>query len=101
MVEHPGAAGLGEELGAEADERPGGDDVVEAHPAGSVVDHVDHARPTLAEELCDGADVFLRDVDREALGGLVDFAVDLSQDDGRLADGELEALAAHGLYQNG
>ena len=35
-------AGLGEELGAEADKATGWDDELHAHPAGAVVDHVHH-----------------------------------------------------------
>ena len=43
VVQEPGAARLGEELGAEADQAARGDEVLHAHPAGAVVDHLLHA----------------------------------------------------------
>ena len=46
------------------------------------------------------AEVVLGDVDREPLDRLVQLAVDLAGHDLRLADGELEALAAHRLDEH-
>ena len=43
VVHEPGAARLGEELGAKADQPAGGHQVVHPHPAGAVVDHLLHA----------------------------------------------------------
>ena len=43
----------------------------------------------------------LGDVDREALDRLVNSTADLARDDLRLADGQLEALATHGLDKHG
>jgi hypothetical protein len=40
VVHQPGAAGLGEELGPEADQPASGDQVLHPHPAGAVVDHL-------------------------------------------------------------
>src|SRR4030065_304736 len=59
VVELAGAAGLGEELGAEADEASRGHEVVHPDPARAVVHHVLH--PALAErqELADDAQVLL------------------------------------------
>src|SRR4029079_12782954 len=51
-------------------------------------------------QLGDDADVVLGDVDRHALDGLVRAAVDLAGDDLRLADRQLEALAAHQLDEH-
>ena len=48
VVQQAGAARLGEELGAEADQAAGGDEVLHAHPAGAVVDHLLEARPCAA-----------------------------------------------------
>ena len=101
MVEQAGAARLREEVGAEADQRPRRDHVVESDPAGSVVGHPLHTTLALAEELRDGADVLLRNVDGQALGRLVQLAADLAGDHSGLAERELEALAAHHLHENG
>ena len=100
MVQEAGAAGLGEELGAEADQPAGGHQVLHPHPAGGVVDHL--LQPSLAQrqQLGDHADVVLGDVDREPLDRLVQLAVDLAGEDARLAGGQLEALAAHHLQQD-
>src|SRR6476469_746149 len=100
VVGDAGAAGLGEEVGAEADEAAGRDDELHPDPAGAVVGHALHAALADGEQLGDRAEVLLRGVDREALERLVDLAVDLAGDDLRLADGELEALAAHLLAED-
>ena len=95
------AAGLGQELGAEADQAARRDDLLDANPAGAVVDHLLHAALADAEHLDDDAGVLLGHVDREALHRLVALAVDHARDDLRLADGQLEALAAHRLDEHG
>ena len=68
---------------------------------GAVVDHLLHAALAQREQLGDDADVVLGDVDRQALDRLAQRAVDLAREDLRLADGELEALAAHHLDEHG
>ena len=93
-------AGLGEELGAEADQPAGGDQVLHPHPAGAVVDHLLHPPLAQREQLGDDADVLLGGVDAHPLDRLVALAVDLPGHDLRLADGQLEALAAHQLDQD-
>ncbi len=85
---------------AEADQPAGRHEVVHPHPAGAVVGHVLHAALARGEQLRDRADVLLGHVDREALDGLVALAVDLALDDVRLADRQLEALAAHHLDEH-
>ena len=101
VVDEAGAARLGQELRAEADQAARRDQVLHPHPARPVVDHL--LQPPLAqrEQLRDHADVVLGDVDAHALDRLVDLAVDLARDDLGLADRQLEALAAHQLDQNG
>jgi hypothetical protein len=47
VVQQPGAAGLGEELGAEADQPARRHDVLHPDPAGAVVDHL--LEPALAQ----------------------------------------------------
>ena len=100
VVHQPGAAGLGQELGAEADQPARRHQVLEPDPAGRVVDHLLHPALADGERLGDDADVVLGDVDREALDRLVGLAVDLAGHDLRLAGGQLEALAAHHLQQD-
>ena len=53
------------------------------------------------EQLRDDADVVLGDVDRHALDRLVALAVDRALQHARLADVQLEALAAHQLDEHG
>ena len=100
VVQHPGAAGLGHELGAEPDEAAGGHEVLHAHPAGAVVHHLLHAALAQREHLRDDAEVVLGRVDGDVLHRLVHLAVDLAGDDLGLADGELEALAPHHLDEH-
>ena len=101
VMELAGATGLGQELGAEADQAARGDDLLDADPAGTMVDHLLHAALADAEHLDDDAGVVLGHVDGEALHRLVALAVDHARDDLRLADGQLKALAAHGLDEHG
>ena len=101
VVHDPGAAGLGQELGAEADQPAGRHEVLHPRPAGAVVDHLLHPPLAQREELGDDADVLLGNVDRDALHGLVALAVDLLGQHLGLADGQLEALAAHDLDEDG
>ena len=65
-----------------------------------MVDHVLHAALAGGQELGDGAEVLLGDVDRDPLDRLVALAVDLLGHDLGLADGELEALTAHRLDEH-
>ena len=70
-------------------------------PAGAVVGHLLHAALAGGEQLGDRAEVLLGGVDGQPLDRLVHLAVDLAGDHLRLADGQLEALAAHLLDQDG
>src|SRR5690606_5016085 len=90
-----------EELGAEADETAARNGELDADPARSVVRHRLHAALAGGEQLRDRAEVLLRRVDRELLprlGGLT--VLVLAGHDLRLADRELEALAAHVLDED-
>ena len=100
VVQQPGAAGLGEELGAKADQAAGRHQVVHPHPAGAVVDHLLHPALAQRQQLGDDADVVVGHVDAHPLDRLVQLAVDLARDDLRLADRQLEALAAHQLDED-
>ena len=100
MVEDPGAARLGQELGAEADQAARRHEVLHARPAGAVVDHLRDAALAEREQLRDDADVVLGHVDRDALDRLVPLAVDLLRQHLGLADRQLEALAAHQLDEH-
>src|SRR5206468_425336 len=76
VVEDPGAPGLGQELGAEADQPTSGDEVLHARPAAAVVDHLLHSALAQRKQLRDDADVVLGDVDRDALDRLAALTVD-------------------------
>ena len=65
-----------------------------------MVDHLLQRPLTQRQQLRDDADVVLGHVDRDALDRLVLLAVDLSCQHLGLADGQLEALAAHDLDQH-
>src|SRR6478609_6707768 len=95
------ATRLGEELGAEADEAAARHEELHADPAGAVVGHLLHAALAGGHDLRDRAEELLGGVDREALDGLVDLAVDLTRHDLGLAHGQLVALAAHLLDEDG
>src|SRR6478735_8775344 len=95
------ATGLGEELGTEADEATARHEELHADPAGAVVGHLLHAALAGGHDLRDRAEELLGGVDREALDRLVDLAVDLTRHDLRLAHGQLVALAAHLLDEDG
>ena len=62
--------------------------------------HVLEAALAHRQHLRDGAEVLLGHVDRDPVDRLVRLAADLSGDDLGLADGELEALAAHRLDEH-
>ena len=83
------------------DQAPGRHQVLEAHPAGAVVDDLLHPALAQGEQLGDDAEVLLGHVDRHPVDRLVDLAVDLAGQHLGLADGELEALAAHHLDEHG
>src|SRR5205814_4412160 len=53
VVHDPAPAGLGEELGPEADQSARGDEVLHPRPAGAVVDHLLQAAFAEREELSD------------------------------------------------
>ena len=101
VVQLAGAARLGHELGAEPDQPARRHEVLHPDPAGAVVHHVLHAALAEREQLADHAEVVLGRVDRDALHRLLQLAVHRPRDDLRLADGELEPLAAHHLDEDG
>ena len=101
-VDDAGAAGLGEELGPEPDQAAGRDLERDPRPAAVAAGGLHRQHPALAqaEQLGHHADVVVGHVDGEVLDGLVDGPVDLAGHDLGLADGQLEALAAHGLHED-
>ncbi len=100
-IHDDGAAGVGEQIAAQADEAAGGHAEFKADAAVAVVVHLDHLAAARAEALDDGADEVLGDVDGEVLDGLHELAVDFPGDDFRAADHELKAFAAHHLDEDG
>src|SRR5229473_1695830 len=95
-----GAAGVREQLAAQADQAARGDFEIQAHAAGIVVAHLEHFAAAAADGFQDDADETFRDVDHQALEGLELAAVFGAHDDFGLADHQLEAFAAHGFDQN-
>src|SRR5437763_14581315 len=95
MVHQPGPAGFGEKFGAEADQASSRHQILHPHPAGPVVDHLLEAALARGEHLGDHTDVLLGRVDAHALDGLAELSVDFACNYLRVADGELESLAAH------
>ena len=65
-----------------------------------MVNHVEHAALTGAEQGGDVADELFWRVDRDVLHRLVELAVNLLGHDLRLTNGELESFAAHLLDQD-
>jgi hypothetical protein len=96
----PVPAGVGEELGPEADQAARRHDELHPDPAGAVVGHLLHPALPGGEQLGDRAEVLLGGVDGEPLHRLVHLAVDLLGHHLRLADRQLVALAAHLLDQD-
>ncbi|NCC95022.1 MAG: hypothetical protein EOM10_17440, partial [Opitutae bacterium] len=88
------------EIGLKTDQAARRDLVVQAHPALAVRDHVLEFAAALAECLHDRALRGLLHVDRQLLVWLADLSVDLAEDDLGARDGQLVALAAHGLEQD-
>ncbi|MPM68349.1 hypothetical protein SDC9_115281 [bioreactor metagenome] len=101
MVHDAGAAGCGQELGAETQQSAGGHHVLHPHPAGAVVGHLLEHALAGAHQLGDRTQVLLGHIHREPFGRLLHLAVDLAGDHLGLADGQLETLAAHHLDQHG
>ena len=93
VVGDAGAARFGQELGAEADQAAGRNEVLHPHPAAAVVAHL--LEPPLAQrqKLGHGADVLLGNVDRQLLDRLAEDAVNFARYYLRLADRHLEAFA--------
>src|SRR5699024_7962834 len=86
VVGDAGAAGLGEELRAEADQPARGHEELHPDPAAAVVGHLLHPALARGEELGDRTEILLGGVNGHALDGLVELAVDLPGDDLGLAD---------------
>ena len=101
VAEHAGAAGLGQELGAEADQAAGRHEVVEAHPTGAgftmfCIRALRTASSCVTAPRCSsGTSIVTRST------GSWTLAVDLlGEHDLGLPTVELEALAAHRLDED-
>src|SRR5579859_3390409 len=96
-VNERGAARVGEQLAAEADEAARRNFEFEANAAGAVIAHLGHFAAAGAERFHDDADEIVGDVDDDALLRLQLAAVFIANNDFGLADHEFEAFAAHGF----
>ena len=95
------APGRGEEGLAEAEHAPGRYDVGRVHDAGFAIAYVGESATALAEHFTHRAHVVRWHLDVHLLEGLVPALGRLAIDNLRLADGELVALAAHRLDEDG
>src|SRR5207302_6076910 len=100
-VHYRGAARVGKNFAAQADEPAAGNAEFNAHSAIAVVVHLDHLALARAQLFDDHANKIFRDINGEHLHRLHEFSVNALGDDLRLADHKLEALAPHGLDENG
>src|ERR1700685_4590889 len=100
-VDQRGAARVGQQLAAQADQPARGDFEVHAHAAGIVIAHFEHFAAPRAKRLQNDADEIFGDVDHQALKRLELLAVFVADDDFRLAHHQLKAFAPHRLDQHG
>ena len=100
-VNERGAAGIGEQLAAQADQAARGNFEIEADAAGAVIAHFEHFAAAAADGFHDDADEAFRNIDDQALDGLELLAVFVAHYDFGLADHEFKTFAAHGFDQNG
>src|ERR1035438_2692408 len=100
-VHDGGAARVGEDFAAQADQAAGGHMEFQAHAAGAVVDHLDHLPLACAELLDDHAQEILRAIDDQVFHRLAQFVVDGARQDLGLAHRQFVAFAAHHLNQDG
>src|SRR5690606_28523244 len=99
-VHHAGAAGVGEELAVVADQAAARRAEGQAGLAAAARAHVGHLALTLGHLLDHRARMLVVDVDDDGLVGLLAAVRAVAEQDARARDGELEALAAHGLDQH-
>src|SRR5450631_4912775 len=67
VMQEAGSSRLGEELGPEADEGPGRDEILHSNPPGAVVDHLLQTALAAREELGHDTEVLFGNVDRDPL----------------------------------
>ena len=101
LVQEGGAAGLGQQLAAVADQAPDRQHELHAHAAVRVGRHLVQATLAAGHRALDLPDVLRRDVDGDPLVRLVDLTADLAQQHLRTRCGQLESLATHLLDQDG
>src|ERR1017187_2461408 len=100
-VHDGGAARVGEDFAAQADQAAGGHMEFQAHAAGAVVDHLDHLPLACAELLDDHAQEIFRAIDDQVFHRLAQFVVDGARQDLGLAHRQFVAFAAHHFNQDG
>src|ERR1700730_2206946 len=99
-VNERSAAGVRQQLAAQADQAARGDFEIEAHATGIVVAHLEHFAATAANGFQNDADEIFGDVDDQALDGLELAAVFRAHDDFGFPDHQFKTFAAHGFDQN-
>src|SRR5882757_4379808 len=100
-VNQRGAARVGEQLAAQANQSTRRDFEIEAHAARIVIAHFEHFAAAAANGFENDTNEVFRDVDHQTLDRLQLAAVFGAHDDFGFADHQLKTFAAHGFDQNG
>src|SRR6266852_1857509 len=100
-MDQGGAARVRQQLAAQADQAARRNFKIQSHATGAVIAHLQHFAAAAADGFHDDADEIFRNVDHQALDRLEFLAIFVAHHDFGLADHQFEALAAHGLDQNG
>src|ERR1035441_4753318 len=100
-VHNGGAARIGEDFAAQADQAARGHMKFQPHTAGAVVDHLDHLALAGAEFLDHYAQEVLRAIDNQVFHRLAELVVDGARQDLGLAHGQFVAFAPHHLDEDG
>src|SRR5579862_4605683 len=99
-IHNDGAASIGEQLAAQADQSPTGDAELDADAAVSVIVHVEHFALARTQLFHDHADEFFGHVHGQLFDWLHELAIDTLGHDLGFSDHEFEAFAAHHLDEN-
>ncbi len=94
-IQQSRAPGIVQEPSPKADEPPGGNFKLQAHPPGAMIDHPGHAAPPGPEHLRDNAHELLGDIHHRQLQGLHDFAIHFLGEDLGLGQRQFKPFPAH------
>ena len=95
------SGGHGQKLSAQADQPPGGNEIIQTHPAPAIGHHVLKIAPALPEHFHDRTLMLLFYVDHQGFDRFFPTVFALPQDHLGARDPKLIALPAHGLEKDG